>query len=381
VDALAEVNADRSLSFFAEVRAEGLTADHARSLARAGFTKLEIGLQSVNLSTLKTVRRGGSPQRVASAAKMLKGEGIELLVDLIVGLPGDTADDVERGVDFLLEHDLGDSAQVFPLSLLPGTAMRAEAERDGMTFDPAPPYRVRNTPTMSESVWREALFSAENRLGRRLDEFPRPHLIDPIECGKPRDVFAIDLDDSSVNAPFEAGARHVALWFSGQNLFASRDRILSILARRLAVDPFATIDVVLRPGQPFILNLTDMIRAEFAKGEPSYLSRVLAHRGEDLQRRIAVVLPRELDLPSDYLVALRDEVPVFRDQPAWKALEDASLLGGVLPAARIVDRELDAHSWKMLRRKADAEAVAFASRRLERAWQTGVLGYGEMTSI
>src|SRR5262249_49737772 len=116
LDALIAANPDRSVSFFAEVRAEGLTAAHAASLARAGFTKLEIGLQSVNRDTLKRVRRGGSPEKVAAAARLLHDQGIELLVDLIIGLPGDTADDVARGVDFLRENGLGDEAQVFALS-------------------------------------------------------------------------------------------------------------------------------------------------------------------------------------------------------------------------------------------------------------------------
>jgi radical SAM superfamily enzyme YgiQ (UPF0313 family) len=197
LDALARVNADRALSFFAEVRAEGLTPGHAAMLARAGFTKLEIGLQSVNPETLKRVRRGGSPARVAAAARMLHAVGISLLVDLIIGLPGDTPDDVARGVDFLLEHGLGDEAQVFPLSLLPGTAMRADAERDGVTFDPAPPYRLRRTAAMTEDAWRDALFAAEERLGRRLDELPRPHLVVPEGRPDSPDVFALDLDVSA----------------------------------------------------------------------------------------------------------------------------------------------------------------------------------------
>src|SRR5207237_5647919 len=122
LDALAEENPGRETKMFAEVRAEGLTLEHARALARAGFTKLEIGLQSVNRGTLKRVRRGGSPELVAKAARLLHEHGIELLVDLIVGLPGDTAGDVLRGVDFLQENGLGAEAQVFPLPLLPGTA-------------------------------------------------------------------------------------------------------------------------------------------------------------------------------------------------------------------------------------------------------------------
>ncbi|HZR07110.1 MAG TPA: radical SAM protein, partial [Myxococcales bacterium] len=119
LDALIRENASRSLTFFAEVRAEGLTKPLARKLKQAGFDRLEIGLQSVRKETLKRVRRGGSPEKVAEAARMLHDEGIELLVDLIVGLPGDTPDDVLRGMDFLDANGLAAEAQVFPLSLLP----------------------------------------------------------------------------------------------------------------------------------------------------------------------------------------------------------------------------------------------------------------------
>src|SRR2546425_8870515 len=163
LDALIRENAARALSFFAEIRAEGLTAQQARKLKQAGFDRLEIGLQSVNRETLKRVRRGGSPEKVAEAARMLHGEGIELLVDLIVGLPGDTPEDVLRGMDFLDANGLAGEAQVFPLSLLPGTAMRATAGQDGVAFDAAPPYRVRRTATFSEEALLGTLLAAEER--------------------------------------------------------------------------------------------------------------------------------------------------------------------------------------------------------------------------
>jgi hypothetical protein len=380
LDALAEVNACRSLSFFAEVRAEGLTATHAAKLARAGFTRLEIGLQSVNPVTLKGVRRGGSPARVAEAAKMLHDVGIVLLVDLIVGLPGDTPDDVARGVDFLKRHGLGDEAQVFPLSLLPGTAMRADAERDGVTFDLMPPYRVRSTPTMTEDAWRDALFAAEARLGRRLDELPRPHLVGQPGAPDPPDVFALDLDDPSTPLHAEPGAQQVAIWLRSDDLFARRDRVLRAIDARLALDPYAILDVVLAPRGPFILNLVDLVRARLARAIPSYVSRVLAHRGEDLQRRVVVVLPRDTQLAPDYLAGLRSEAPVYRDQSWRQALAAAERLGEDLPAARIVDVDIDARAWDELRRRADPEAVTFADRRLERAWQRRVLGYQEVAS-
>jgi len=371
LDALAAVNAERTVSFFAEVRAEGLTAEHARKLARAGFDKLEIGLQSVNRATLARVRRGGNPALVAEAAHMLHDSGIALLVDLIVGLPGDTADDVARGVDFLLENGLGGEAQVFPLSLLPGTAMRATAAEDGVVFDPAPPYRVVRTATMSEEQIRAALLQAEDGLGRRLDEVPRPHLVDP--SGDPPDVFHVDLE--APPTPALPGAQHVALWLEGNDLFASRDAALGALDARLAVDPHATLDVVLAPRREFPLDLLDRLRARLDSAPSSYASRALAWRGEDLQRRIAVVLRGEAS--PGWIDAVRALTPVFRDQRMGTALRDAERLGGDLPAARIVSGPPSQDEFHELARRADPGAVCFADRAAEAAWQREVLGYGD----
>lgn len=382
LDALADVNHDRQLSFFAEVRAEGLTADHAKKLAAAGFDKLEIGLQSVNKETLKRVRRGGSPEKVAAAAKMLHDVGIELLVDLIVGLPGDTPDDVARGIDFLLENGLGDEAQVFPLSLLPGTPMRATAEADGVAFNPAPPYRLRHTATMSEDAWRDALLDAETRLDRRLDEYPRPHLVDPHSDPRadPPDTFVLDLDDPGGSIATGPGARHAALWIVGSDPFRHRERIFRAIDARLAIDPYATLDVVIRLAEPTPITLFRAIRRHLDRAAPSYLSRVLAHRGEDLQRRLVVVLPAGRQLPAEYLGELMQLVPVYQDvsiddlrPPAFTYPE----IGVTRPNARITDPALSIRDWKALAKQADPEAVAFAHRALEARWQAEVLAYGQ----
>ena len=356
LDALAGVNSDKALTFFAEVRAEGLTPEHARKLARAGFDKLEIGLQSVNRETLKRVKRGGSPGMVAEAAKMLHDEGIELLVDLIIGLPGDTPDDVSRGMEFLDQNGLAAEAQVFPLSLLPGTAMRATAEADGVEFDPAPPYRVRRTGGFTEEQLLETLLRAEEQLGRRLDEWPRPHLV--AGRGAVPDVF-------QVGEPQVPGARHVALWFSGGDLFGRREELRRALDQRLAIDPHATLDVVLAPSGPFPLDLLDAVRSQLARAVPSYVSRAIAHRGEDLQRRIAVVL-RGGDFPRDWIEAVREKAQVFVEQPFESAAASGSRLGAEEPGALIVGPAgagLDA----------DPDAVIFASRADETKWQAGNL--------
>ena len=103
-----------------------------------------------------------------------------------------------------------------------------------------------------------------------------------------------------------------------------------------------------------------MVRDRVRRATPSYLSRVLAHRGEDLQRRLVVVLPEGTWFAPDYLAALRAEVPVYRDQPWRQALADAERLGDDLPAARVVGPVIDPTAWEELTTRADPETVTFA---------------------
>ena len=377
LDALAEVNKDGRLSFFAEVRAEGLTEALADKLARAGFTKLEIGLQSVNPRALKLSKRGGNPEQVAAAAAMLQSRGIKRLVDLIIGLPGDAPADVARGVDFLLEHALADEAQIFPLAILPGTAMRASAAADGVRFESAPPYRAISTPTFAPDDFRTSLFDAEERLGRRLDETPRPFLAEPDGNAEPRDVLRVRFpaeDAAVIDRARGPAAQHVALWFEGDDLFAERRRILEIVDARLTVDPYAVLDVVLSPGRAFPLDLLDELRARFATAAPSYLSRVLALRGENAQRRTAIVLAAGVRVPKDWGLAAMAEVPVFRDQTFAEASLRPESHGDGRPGARILDGPPDdgGRAWQRLADLADPDAVVFARRDLEAAW-TGIL--------
>lgn len=376
LEALIRANPDRKMSFFAEVRPEGLSHAHAAMLKRAGFDKLEIGLQSVSAKTLKRVKRGGNPAMVAAAAKMMRAEGIDLLVDLIVGLPGDTADDIERGVDYLLKHDLGDFAQVFALYVLPGTAMRDTAIEDGLIFEPEPPYRIIRTATMDEQAIHDSLRAAEERLGRRLDEKPRPHLVE--RGPKAIDVFQLDLDGATAadrHAAAQPGAQHCALWFRGEDLFGRRADLLRAIEARQAVDPYATLDVVLVPTQPFPLDLLGLVQGRLDAARPSYATRNLKHRGEEHSQRVSVVLEQDVEVPLDWVQAVMSQSQVFREQSMQQASRDAGRLGDELPGARIVGSSSE--GFAQLQAQADPECVAFADRVLEAQWQRKVLGYGD----
>lgn len=380
--AIARENAGRELTFFAEVRAEGLTEAHADLLAAAGFTRLELGMQSVNPETLTRVRRGGDPARVARAARWLADRGIDLLIDLIVGLPGDDADDVRRGVGFLIEHGLGRFAQVFPLSVLPGTAMRASAAADGLEYDSFPPYRIRRTKTLDAEEMRGLIEEAEDALDRPLDETPRPFLAESARAGRDGsdapDVLQADVDGPLTDAIAIAAmpaAAHAALWIRGRDLWASRDDVRRVIEARLATDPHGVLDVVLAPGEPPPLDLIDVVRSTLDGAPSTYARWWLSHRGEDAARRVTVIADRTW--PADYLAHLGDRAAVFTELSATDAARAAERLGDDLPGARVIG-PVDEAAWRTLANNADPDAVAFADRRGERRHVADALGLAEL---
>ncbi|TGK12177.1 radical SAM protein [Leptospira fletcheri] len=378
LDSIIEVNSDRQMSMFGELRSEGITEKIADKLAAAGFDRIELGMQSINKETLKRVKRYGSPEKVAEAARMLADRGIELLLDLIIGLPGDGPEDVLEGIDFFFEKGLGEWVQVFPLSVLPGTAMRKDAEREGLIYLSKPPYRIIRTPNFSPEDLASTLFRSEDRLDRRLDETPRPFLadFDP----SMRDVFVFSENggrDEGITDFSVPGSRHIAVWWKGKNLESSKKEFFSKLRVRLLKDPYTVTDVVLYPREPFSPKLINEIMMEFSAIPASYLSRTLAHRGENMLHRIVLVLPENVSFPEEWLDDISEYLPVFREMKWEDAVRKSGELGGEFPGARILDQEFHEGAWEALSESADPEAVLFANRNLEKKWCWEVLGYSE----
>ncbi|PJZ46067.1 B12-binding domain-containing radical SAM protein [Leptospira brenneri] len=387
LDAIAEVNSDGRMSMFAELRSEGVTPKLATKLRKAGFTRVELGLQSVNEDTLKRVKRYGSPHKVAEVAKMLAGEGMELLLDLIIGLPGDKPDDVERGIHFFLEHGLGEWVQAFPLSVLPGTAMRRDAEKEGLSFMPTPPYRIIETPTFSPRDLTESLYFAEDLLERRLDEFPRPFLCET----KPgcNDRVDVDLKHSQIISSQQnisslekrlstwSGSRHHSVWFHTEDLSVDLKRIQTLIEERIGAEPFCTIDFVMElvrvPKSDEVSKLVSQLESK----RNSYLSRTLAHRGENLQHRLVFLfdenhteLKKWRDRNGDSLSFLIYEKISNQNIRKINPKKEAFYL--------IEGSEVDQSDFEFLKEEMDPEAITFSARPLEERWSFEVLGYGEL---
>jgi len=142
---------DRGLNLNCELNAEDLTPELVTALASGGLKQVEIGLQTTNPVALKHIRRPFNPERFARGVELLRASGVNVMTDVMLGLPGDSLDDVKRTIDFVVERGLYDSLGVYPLAVLPGTRLRLEASELGLDYSPAPPYLLKSGPLMGKA--------------------------------------------------------------------------------------------------------------------------------------------------------------------------------------------------------------------------------------
>ena len=161
---MAEWNPER-IPIHSEARLESITPEIAVAMQKAGFRSVEVGLQSTNPEALADVGRTWDREGFIRGAGLLKDMEIRAQTGVIMGLPGDTVADFLRTLDFLLELDLAENLELYPLSLLPGTRLRERAREAGIRYQDLPPYQVTATPRMDMDDFKLAVVAAEDRLG------------------------------------------------------------------------------------------------------------------------------------------------------------------------------------------------------------------------
>lgn len=128
-----------------EIDIERIGPSQARLLRRAGVVSVESGPQTIGREALERCRRSFDQDRFTASVAALKADGISVECDLIVGLPGDTCEDVLEGMSFLVSLDPG-KIQCSTLRVLPGTEFWASAADLGLHFDGRAPHEVIRTP-------------------------------------------------------------------------------------------------------------------------------------------------------------------------------------------------------------------------------------------
>lgn len=304
---LAEHNRERQFTYFGELRAEGITPAIARQLHEANFTEVEIGLQSVDPAAQELMDRKNNLRAFERGVRSMMDAGLQVKVDLIIGLPGDTVDSIRRGIDYLQASELYSSVQVFNLSVLPGTAFRQEAALLGLEHQPRPPYYVTRTPTLRLDEMLGLMGEAQDVFGVEFDPPPAPKLeFNPSQ--NMVDCWRVDLDAPRRSLPpADRRAQAFTLWLKGSDLHACRDEAARMVDEVLAVNPFTTLQVVLEPTQsPRMITsqlLDRLARACFSR--PTYLDKFYAVLPGPAKgaKRVIVLLPQaeEERLGADWI--------------------------------------------------------------------------------
>jgi len=150
--------------FHFEARAELLDREQARLFA--GITaSLQIGLQTADPEVSRGVRRPLSRGEFTAKIGLLNRSGAVFGFDLIYGLPGDSPERFRETLDFSLDL-YPNSLAIFPLAVLPGTALSARAAGLGLMHLHPPPYTLVESPTFPA-----AEMAAARRLAAGCDVF------------------------------------------------------------------------------------------------------------------------------------------------------------------------------------------------------------------
>jgi radical SAM superfamily enzyme YgiQ (UPF0313 family) len=327
---LVDGNPGRRFSYFGELRGEGITEETARLLREANFTEVEVGLQSIEPDAMTKMDRKNNLRAFERGVRAMLREGIRVKVDLIVGLPGDTAASVRRGLHYLRDSGLYTDLQVFNLAVLPGTAFRHEAADLGLTYQPRPPYYVLRTPTIDRTELYGLMQEAQDLFDIEFDAQPPPVLDFKDESVTER-VWRVDLDrtERPIAPSIEQRAQAFTLWLRSAQLDRHERVAVALIRHVLTANPFTTLQVVLEPvdvQKRINLQLLESLTA-VCQELPTYLDKFYALQPGRTNgaRRLIIVLPLDVraTLGSEWIEEVGEYATlVWRGEVAEGCRED-----------------------------------------------------------
>jgi hypothetical protein len=336
--ALADLNADKQLTFYAELRAEHLTPEVVAALDAANVRVVEVGLQTANPAALRASLRRTDLAKWAAGTRRLYAAGIAVLLDVILGLPADDVAGVAATLDFLRREQLG-AYDIFTLQVLPGTAVRRAAPQYNIAYQERPPYYVLATDRLDYATLRR--LRRELKQGADLDPdaiegmpAPRPAALEerPALPGGVCERIAGPAELATI-AP-DAISSHIDLVLNGVELPAATPA----LAALIAANPHGIVDLYLH-----CTTLPDPVELSAWRNSlpftPGYLDRVAVYAAPApappwvrVSPRLWLVLPWTLDVDPERYAGVAEIIWAFDHEPgaelplgAWRAAGGAGI--------------------------------------------------------
>lgn len=286
-----EINKERKLTLGAAVYAESLTETTAAMLKECGIWALDIGLQTIDPLVLQNIGRHLDQERFLAGIAALRKNGLTFSISLMAGLPGQTFDSFQQTMNFLKQNEVTASVDIFPTRVLPGTRLRKEKDKYGISCLDEPPYLVRRTDTFSEEEIKGCVescqqfeddFKLESPLTAHLNtSYPdeknfsfRPLAdIDLTRVGYPVTKIIIELGPGQQNCDglkllgqklSKQAGTPLTIWFKSENIADDVNPMISFLNSISSSNPHLAWNIFLETANEFELPLLNTVKEAIA---------------------------------------------------------------------------------------------------------------------
>ncbi|MBW2525576.1 MAG: cobalamin-dependent protein [Deltaproteobacteria bacterium] len=150
--AIGEGDPDRQLRFSCFVHWPLVDEDHMAAMAPVPWSRIMIGLQTDDDEGLRTLGRPTFDRAQFERCVRLLHPLSAPYIELMTGVPGDTATKLRRRLDYALS--LGARVSMFPLLATRGTRIHQRCVEAGAMIDPDHQYVVASLPTLSAEEYR-----------------------------------------------------------------------------------------------------------------------------------------------------------------------------------------------------------------------------------
>jgi len=89
------------LTWNCSTRAERVNPDILKLMKRAGCHTIALGMESVDKTVLKNIRKNIEPEQIRESVSMIRKHGIDTILFCVVGFPGETKESIENTISFL----------------------------------------------------------------------------------------------------------------------------------------------------------------------------------------------------------------------------------------------------------------------------------------
>ncbi len=105
-----------------------ITFNQLLELKSLGINRISLGVQSLNDQTLKIINRRHNAREALDAIAMAEKTGLSISVDLMIGLPYQTNEDIKMFIDEVLKFDVK-HISVYMLTLEDGTKLKSDFDK------------------------------------------------------------------------------------------------------------------------------------------------------------------------------------------------------------------------------------------------------------